>query len=69
MAYFLSRPLTDDIKFNDEEILEAKWIDIDKIKNMESKEFRCYKVVENIVKNLEAENFYDLDMFVNLSKA
>ena len=48
--------LEENIKFDKDEILEVKWIDIEEIKNMTEKELRGYeaklKVIEDIVSYL-----------------
>lgn len=68
MMYFLSNLLTDNLKYNKEEILETEWMDISKIKNMEHEEFRSYPVIEKIIENIESRNLYSLDIFNKLSK-
>ena len=52
--------------YNTNEILETKWISINELKNMSKDEFRSYPVIKNILKSLETQKLYELDMYEDL---
>lgn len=62
MMHFLSDLVNEENSYDKDEILETKWISIDKIKNMDEKEFRSSAVVKQIINDIEKQNLYDLDI-------
>lgn len=68
MIYFLADLLEKKSSYNTDEILETKWLDIEEIKNMKKEEFRCYPVIQDVIKSLEDKEFYELDIIKNLSE-
>ncbi len=68
MIHFLSDLVNEENNYNKDEILETKWISIDKIKNMSEKEFRSSAVVNQIINDIEKQNLYDLDIVKDMPK-
>ena len=66
MIHFLSELMNDTSKYNDDENLEIKWIDINEIKTMNKEKFRSYPVVQSIINSIEDDKFYELDIFNKL---
>lgn len=60
---FTAEIIEEDIKFNKEEILDVKWIDIETLKNMSDKELRGYDSSINFIKYLEEKRVYPLEVF------
>lgn len=63
MIRFTAEVIEENIKFNTEEILDVKWIDIETLKKMTDKELRSYDTSINFIKELEEENIYTLEIF------
>ena len=55
----------EDIKFDKEEILDAKWISICDIKNMKREELRGYETNKKTIYDIENNNIYPLEIFDN----
>ena len=55
----------EDIKFDTEEILDVKWIDIEAIKNMKKEELRGYDISIQFIKDFEENKIYPLEIFNN----
>ncbi len=66
MVYFLADLEKSGLKYDTDEILETKWIDINEIRNMREEEFRSYPVIKNIIESLEERKLYELDVYKNL---
>ena len=62
---FTADILEENIKFDKEEILEVKWIDIQKIKNMLPKELRGYEINMKTIEDIEQKRLYPLEIFDN----
>ena len=67
LIHFLADLIEENLPYNTEKILEKKWIEIEKIKNMKEDEFRSYPVIKSIIESLENNNLYDLEIFKHLS--
>ena len=52
-------------KDNKEEILDLKWLDIDKVKNMTEQELRGYETAIQDIKNFENKKIFPLEIFNN----
>ncbi len=65
LMHFLADLIEEDPTYNTDEILETKWLSIEKIKNMDKEEFRSYPVVENIINSLENNSLYELEIYKN----
>ena len=65
MIKFTADIIEENIKFDTKEILDVKWIDIDKLKNMKKDELRGYDTVLQDIKNFEDKKIYPLDIFNN----
>lgn len=59
---FVAEIVEENIKFNPEEILNVKWIEIEKIKNMTIDEIRGLDTTAKFISDLENNNIYPLDM-------
>lgn len=62
---FTAEILEENIKFDKEEILDVKWIDIDEIKNMTEKELRGYEANRKVLQEIEQNRIYPLELFDN----
>ncbi len=62
---FTAEILKENIKFDKNEILDVKWIDIDDIKNMKREEFRGYELNKKTIDDIENNNIYPLQIFDN----
>lgn len=60
---FVAEVLEESSNFNKEEILDVKWIDIKKVKNMTSKELRSHDLSIQQLEDLENNKIYPLDLF------
>ena len=63
---FVAKIIEENIKFNLDEILDVKWIDINEIRNMTVDEIRGIDTTQKWIKDLENNNIYSLDMISNL---
>lgn len=63
MIRFTADILEENLKFDTEEILDIKWIDIEEIKNMTKEELRGYDTSIQFVKDLENKKIYPLEIF------
>lgn len=66
LVRFVADIVEENIKFNSEEILDVKWIDINEIKNMNINEIRGYDTTKKIIKDIENNNIYPLDVISDL---
>lgn len=62
---FTADILEENIKFDKDEILEVKWIDIEKIKKFTEKELRGYEINIKTLDDLEQKRIYPLEIFDN----
>lgn len=62
---FTAEIIEENIKFDEDEILEVKWIDIEEVKNMTEKELRGYKANLKDIENIEKNKIYPLEIFDN----
>lgn len=65
MVRFTANIIEENIKFDTEEILEVKWIDIEEVKNMAKEELRGYEINIQFIKDLEENKIYPLEIFNN----
>ncbi len=65
MVRFTANIIEENIKFDTEEILEVKWIDIEEVKNMTKEELRGYEINIQFIKELEENKIYPLEIFNN----
>ncbi len=65
MVRFTADIIEENIKFDTEEILDVKWIDIEEIKNMPEEQLRAYNVNMQFIKDFEANKIYPLEIFNN----
>lgn len=63
MIRFVADIVEENIKFNEEEILDVQWLDINEVKNMTEKELRGYEANSNFIKYLEEKRIYPIDVF------
>lgn len=66
MIFFLAHVLKENPEYSSDEILETKWISIEKIKEMNKEEFRNYAVVEAILNSLNNNELYEINEFENI---
>ena len=59
---FVAEIVEENIKFNPEEILDVKWIEIEKVKKMTIDEIRGLDTTAKFLSDLENNNIYPLDM-------
>ena len=62
LFHFLAEPIEETGKYDQNEIIETKWIDIDEMKQMKAEEFRSHTIVESILANLKNKDLYELGM-------
>lgn len=62
---FTADILEENIKFDADEILEVKWINIEEIKNMTEKEIRAYAINIKVLEDLEQNRVYPLEILDN----
>lgn len=60
---FTADMIEENIKFDGDEIIDVKWLDIDEIKNMSKDKLRALDVNLNFIKNMEEGKIYPLDVF------
>lgn len=62
---FLAEIIEEKISFNEEEILDVKWIDIEDIKKMKKEELRGYDIGIKTIYDIENNNIFPLEIFDN----
>lgn len=62
---FTAEIIEEHIKFEESEILDVKWLDIEKLKNMSETELRGYDININFIKCFEKGKIYPLEVFEN----
>lgn len=65
MIRFTADILEENIKFDKDEILDVKWIDIKEIKNMTEKELRGYTSSIKFIEDFENKKIFPLEIFNN----
>lgn len=65
MVRFTADIIEENIKFDTEEILDVKWIDIEDVKNMTKEELRGYGTSIQFIKDFEENRIYPLEIFNN----
>lgn len=63
---FTAEVLEENIKFDSEEILDIKWLDIEEVKNMTDKELRGYDSISQNIKDFLNDRIYPIDIFNNI---
>lgn len=62
---FTADIIEENIKFNKDEILDVKWINIEDIKNMTKEQIRGYDLNIKFLKNYQDKKIYPLEIFLN----
>lgn len=62
---FTAEMIKEDIAFDNQEILDVKWIDMEDIKKMRREELRGYDVNIKVIHDLENNQIYPLEIFDN----
>ena len=62
---FIADIIEENIKFDTDEILDVKWIDIEEVKNMKEEELRGYDAIIQMIKDYENKKIYPLEIFNN----
>jgi len=65
MVRFTADVVEENIKFDTDEILDVKWLDIKKVKNMPEQELRGYDTSIQFIKDFEDKKIYPLEIFNN----
>lgn len=65
MVRFTADIIEENIKFDTDEILDVKWIDIEDIKSMTKEELRGYDISIQFIKDFEDNKIYPLEIFNN----
>ncbi|MGN1297506.1 MAG: NUDIX hydrolase [Clostridia bacterium] len=65
MVRFTADILEEDIKFDTDEILDVKWLNVKDVKNMTEKELRGYDTSLQFIKDFEENKIFSLDIFNN----
>ena len=65
MVRFTADILEENIKFDTEEILDVKWLNIEEVKNMREKELRGWDTSIQFIRDFEDGKIYSLDIFNN----
>ena len=60
---FVADVIGGDVKFDSNEILDVKWFDIEKIKNMNEEKLRNYDLAISILNDYIENKIYPLDLF------
>lgn len=60
---FTADIIEENIKFDENEILDVKWIDIEKVKNMTEQELRSYHRKIQHIKDFEDKKIYPIEIF------
>lgn len=63
---FVADLISDNSKFDENEILDVKWIEIEKIKKMSIDEIRGYDTTKKWLDDIENGRIYPLDVISNL---
>ncbi len=63
MVRFTADILEENIKFDTDEILDVKWLNVKDVKNMTEKELRGYDTSIQFIKDFEENKIYSLDIF------
>ena len=63
---FVAYIIEENIKFNTDEILDVKWININEIKNMSIDEIRGYDTANKLINDYQNNNIYPLDLISDL---
>ena len=63
MVRFVAKIEEENIKFNENEILDVKWIDIEDIKNMKEDELRGYNMSLKFLDDYEKNHIYPVEIF------
>jgi len=63
MVRFVAKIEEENIKFNENEILDVKWIDIEDIKNMKEDELRGYNMSLKFLDYYEKNHIYPVEIF------
>lgn len=66
MVKFVADIIEENIKFDENEILDAKWIDIEKVKSMPEQELRGHSMLMNFIKAFEENKVYPVEIFDNI---
>ncbi|MCI8411818.1 MAG: NUDIX domain-containing protein [Clostridia bacterium] len=65
MVRFTADILEENIKFDTEEILDVKWLNIEEVKNMREKELRGWDTSIQFIRDFEENKIYPLEIFNN----
>lgn len=65
MVKFTADIIEENIKFDTNEILDVKWIDIEEVKNMTEQELRGYDTSIQLLKEFEDKKVYPMEIFGN----
>lgn len=65
MVRFTADIIEENIKFDTDEILDVKWLDIENVKNMTEQELRGYDTSIQFIKDFEDNKIYPLEIFNN----
>lgn len=63
MIRFVAKIEEENINFNESEILDVKWIDIEDIKNMKEEELRGYNMSLKFLDDYEKNHIYPVEIF------
>ena len=63
MVKFTADIIEENIKFDTNEILDVKWIDIEEVKNMTEQELRGYDTGIQLIKDFEDKKVYPMEIF------
>lgn len=63
MIRFTANIVKENITIDEDEILDVKWIDIDKLKAMPDEELRGAKLIKSYISDFENNNVYPLELF------
>lgn len=65
MVRFTADVIEEDIRFDTDEILDVKWLNIEDVKNMNEKELRGWDTSIQFIKDYEENRIYPLEIFNN----
>lgn len=60
---FTADVIEENIKFDSNEILDVKWLDIDEVKSMTQEQLRAYDVSTKLIKDFEDKKIFSLEVF------
>lgn len=65
IIHFMAEMVEENNSFDEQEIMEVKWIEIEEIKKMKKEELRGYELNLKVIEDIEKNRIYPLELFDN----